>query len=80
MLLGEAVPSRTKKQQNIGFKSFYSNTCYGFEYNKTALVNCQLKSKKKKTEKPKRPSFKTLTLEKPATWRLKKSLTNINFS
>ena len=40
--------------QNILIKSLYSNTCYGFEYNKTASVNCLLKSKKKKPEKPKR--------------------------
>ena len=43
-----------KRQQSIDIKSFYSNTCYGFEYKKTASVNYLLKWKKKKTEKPKR--------------------------
>ena len=40
ILRGEAVPSRTKKQQSIGVKSFYSNIHNGFEYKK---LNMSLK-------------------------------------
>ena len=61
MFWGEVVPSRTKNNEilvlnlvNIGMLTLVSNTCYGFEYKKTASVNCLLISKKKKPEKPKR--------------------------
>ena len=39
--------SQAGKKQSVGIKSFYSNTCYGFEYKKTASVNFLLKWKKK---------------------------------
>ena len=32
-----------KKQQSIGIKSFYSNTSYGLEYEKTVSVDYLLK-------------------------------------
>ena len=32
-----------KNQQSIGIKYFYSNTSYGLEHKKTALVNYLLK-------------------------------------
>ena len=50
--------------QSVDIKSFYSNTCYGFEYKKTASVNCLLKLKKKKPEKPKRKTKKKPRAEK----------------
>ena len=40
---GKAAPSRAKNQQSIGIKSFYSNTSYSLEYEKTASVNNLLK-------------------------------------
>ena len=35
--------AREKKQQSTGIKSFYSNTSYGSEYEKTESVNYLLK-------------------------------------
>ena len=43
VFIGEVVPSRAKKQQRVGIKPFHSNTSYGLEYEKTALVNYLLK-------------------------------------
>ena len=39
--LSQAGQKRT--QQSIGIKSFYSNTSYRFEYEKTVYADCLLK-------------------------------------
>ena len=43
-----SCPKQDKKQQCIGIKSFYSKISQGFEYKKTASVNCLLKKVHKK--------------------------------
>ena len=39
----EQKTKKQKKQQSIGIKSFYSNTSYGLEYDKTASLNYLLR-------------------------------------
>ena len=36
-MFSEAVPSRTEKRKSIGIKSLYSNTSYGFKYDKICI-------------------------------------------
>ena len=38
-----SCPKQDKKEQSKDIKSVKSNTSYGFEYEKTASVNCLLK-------------------------------------
>ena len=38
-----SCPNQDKKQQSIGTNFFYLNTSYGFEYKKSASVDCLLK-------------------------------------
>ena len=40
---GKLSQAGQRNQQSSGIKPFYSNTSYGFENKKTALINCLLR-------------------------------------
>ena len=48
-MLSEEKLSKAGKK-NIGIRSFYSNTSYGFEYKKNYIVNCLLQFNKNENQ------------------------------
>ena len=58
-----------EKNKSTGIKSFYSNTCYGFEYKKTASVKLSIKMKKKKAKRKTKKKKKT-RVEKAYAYRI----------